>query len=481
MRATCRMAVLLVVLVSSTGTGAAEGNGRSAELIGAALVEGGAWKKLEWLCDRIGPRLPGSSNLERAVEWAVAELREDGLEKVWTEEVAVPHWVRGAETARVVAPVEQRLAISTLGGSIATPDGGVTAPVLEVRDFEDLEARAAEVPGKIVLYNKEILRNGGPNRDQGYGSAAGLRVRGAIEAARLGAVGTLVRSLGTADFRLPHTGMMRYDEEVPEIPSAAVSAEDAELLHRLLVSGDEVKVHLELGCEIRPDATSHNVIADLRGRERPEEIVLIGCHLDSWDVGTGAIDDGAGCAVVMETMRLLARLDRPPRRTVRAVLYTAEENGLWGGKAYAEAHAEELPRHVAALESDSGGSAPLGFGVSSGPGGVEIVRAIAAPLASIGAASVREGGGGPDISPTKEGLVPQMNLRHDTTHYFDYHHSEADTLDKVDPGDLARNAAAMAVMTWGLAEREATLPRLPPPEPEGIDQSRAARKGATTK
>jgi hypothetical protein len=439
-----------------------------ADLIGRALAGDEAYTRLAWLTDRIGHRLPGSENLERAVDWAVEEFRKDGLAGISKEEVEVPHWVRGHESAEIVSPARHDIALSALGGSVATPEGGLTAEAIVVRDFDELQARAGEVAGKIVVYDKPIRRNGG--REHGYGSAAGLRVRGAVEAARHGAVATLVRSLGTADYRLPHTGMMRYEEGVPKIPSAAIAAEDAELIARLAASGAAVRIRLELGCRTLPDAISHNVIADLPGRENPEEIVVLACHLDSWDVGTGAIDDGAGCVIVMEAVRLLTTLERPPRRTVRVVLYTSEENGAWGGRQYAEVHAGELDRHVAAIESDAGAGVPEGFGVSGGPGAVEIVRKLAAPLARIGAADVRDGGGGADISPMKPAGVPQMNLRQDTTFYFDYHHSAADTLDKVDPSALAKNVAAMAVMAWGLADHPGTLPRIPPPKPVGIDE-----------
>ena len=272
----------------------------------------------------------------------------------------------------------------------------------------------------------------------------------------------MIRSLGTADYRLPHTGALRYKDDA-RVPAAAIPAEDAELIHRLLAAGETVRVELELGCKTLPDARSANVIADLPGREIPEEIVLIGAHLDSWDVGSGAHDDGAGCAIVMETLRLLKSLDLIPRRTIRAVLFTNEENGLRGARDYAERHRDEMDRHVAAIESDAGGAAPLGFGITGGPGAVEIVEAIARPLRVIDADEVLPQGGGADLSPMRAYGVPRMGLRQDTTHYFDYHHTPADTLDKVDKTNLDRNVAAMALMAYMLAEREGALPR---PEPE---------------
>jgi Iap family predicted aminopeptidase len=295
----------------------------------------------------------------------------------------------------------------------------------------------------------------------GYGAVSPLRSKGAMEAGKLGAVASLVRSLGTADFRLPHTGAMRYDPEVPRIPAAAITAEDADRLHRLLGHGETVRVRLRMTPATHSDAPSANVLAELRGRERPEEVVVIGAHLDSWDVGCGALDDGAGVAIVMETMRLLRALDLRPRRTLRAVLFTNEENGLAGGKAYAKAHADELARHVAAVEVDSGAGRPLGAGVKAGPGAVAALAEILKPLAAIDAASAGDGGGGADISAMIPAGVPQIGLRQDALRYFDYHHTEADTLDKVDPRLLAQNVAAFAVLAYGLADMPEALAKIP--------------------
>jgi carboxypeptidase Q len=426
-----------------------------------ALADGRAHATLAQLTDRIGPRLSGTSALERAVTWAAAQFSAAGIEQVWTEKVLVPHWVRGPESGRIVEPVAARLALLGLGGGVATPPEGLTAEVLEVDGFDRLEAHAAAVRGKIVLFNK-VLRASFDGED-GYSSVVKLRSDGPARAARLGALAVLVRAVGTADFRLPHTGALRYVDGVPKIPAAAISAEDAELLHRLLAAGDTVRVHLELGAEQRPDAESANVLAELPGHELPAEIVLIGAHLDSWDVGQGAVDDGAGCAIVIETLRVLKALGTPPRRTIRAVLFTNEENGLRGGSNYAERHGNE--RHVAAIESDSGGARPLGFGVTAGEGGVEQVVEIAHSLAAIGADAVLSRGGGADISPLRKRGVPVLSLNQDPAHYFDYHHTEADTLDKVDAADLDKNVAALATMAWALAQADHVLPA-PPPEPE---------------
>jgi hypothetical protein len=416
------------------------------------------------------------------VRWTAQRFQENGADRVWTEPVEVPHWVRGSGAGKIAAPVEAPLHLLALGGSIATPDGGISADVVEFASLDELRGAGERVRGKIVLLNKDMARDSVAM--SGYGEVAPMRRDGAVEAAKLGAVALILRSLGTAAYQLPHTGAMRYDDAVPKIPAASVSEEDADLIHRLLASGDAVRVHLELGCRTLPDADSANVVADLRGRERPEEIVLIGAHLDTWDVGSGAIDDGAGVAMVMETIRLLKALELVPRRTIRAVLFTNEENGLRGGRNYAAVHEAEMPNHVAAIESDSGAGRPLGFGVSAGAGAEEILKSLAAHLAPLGADSIRTGGGGADISPMRKFGVPQLGLRQDTTTYFDYHHTEADTLDKVDRRELDRNVAALAVMAYLLAEREEPLPRYVPTPDDLADGGRKSwrqERGSTTK
>ncbi len=457
-----KITVLFIVLLTAlSGPTGAEEPSASSRILGAALADHQAYERLAWLTDRIGPRITGSTNLEQAIEWAVLEMRKDGASNVHTEPVQVPHWVRGVAAARIVSPALHPGAITALGGSVPTPEGGVRGEVIAVADYEELKALSSQVEGKIVLYTRPILRNGGSDGGQGYGSAATYRVNGAAEAAKQGAIGSLNRSLGTASYRLPHTGMMRYAKDAPKIPTASISAEDTELIQRLLAAGEKVVLEYQLGCRNEPMAASFNVVGEIQGRDKPEEVVILACHFDSWDVGTGAIDDGAGCVMVMETLRILNELKIQPRRTLRGVLYTAEENGLWGGKEYARAHAGDTGKIVAALESDAGAGAPRGFGVSAGEGGVDMVREMTRSLAVIGADDVKKGGGGADISPLKKFGVPQIGQRQDTTYYFDWHHSMADTLDKVDPDELAKNVAAMAVLGYMLAEAKETLPRLP--------------------
>lgn len=432
----------------------------AALLIGEETVSGGAYAKLAWLTDRIGSRLSGSPGAEAAVAWAVQEMKRDGLSNVRTEKVMVPRWIRGEETASIVSPASHTLAVTALGMSEPTPAGGITAPVVEAASFEELHRLGDGVRGKIVLYNRPIIPG---SRENGYGSAAELRYRGAAEAAKQGAVAMLIRSLGTLNARLVHTGSHEYEEGVPRIPAAAISAEDAELIHRLAASGETVEASLTLGCRLLPDVESANVIGELRGRTLPGEIVVIGGHTDSWDLGTGAIDDGTGVAASLEALRLLKKLGLRPRRTIRVVLFMNEENGIRGGRAYLETHHSEMEMHGVAIEADSGAGRPTGFSINAGPGGDETVRRLAAHLKSISATGVEAGGdGGVDISPMLAAGVPLMGLRQEGGDYFHWHHSAADTLDKVDPRNLADSAAALAFMAYALADLERPLPRIPP-------------------
>lgn len=426
-------------------------------LIGAALASDHAWLRLSQLCDGIGARLSGSEPLERAVAWAAAAMREDGLERVRLQPVMVPHWVRGEERAAMVVPGPQPLSILGLGRSVGTPPGGLTADVVAVGSFAELDSLPADsVRGRIVLYDVPFTH---------YGETVRYRGSGAARAAARGAVASLLRSVGPVSLRTPHTGAMRdYADSLPKIPAAAVTIEDAEMMHRLLRRGERVRVHLEMGAETLPDVRSHNVIGELRGRERPDEIVVVGGHLDSWDVGQGAHDDGGGCVIGMEALRLMKQLGLRPRRTVRCVLWVNEENGLRGGEAYADSLHEELGRHVAALESDGGVERPVGFGVSVRRAGTDSSDAgrtalalarlteIAPLLAGLGADRMSEGGGGSDISPLMRQGVPVVGQLTTGEHYFDWHHSPADMLDKVDPVELRKNVAALAVMLYVLAD-----------------------------
>jgi hypothetical protein len=429
---------------------------------------GRSYEILQHLTDRIGHRLSGSPGAAKAVEWTAARLREDGLE-VRLEPVMVPHWVRGEESAEIVAPAPQRLLVTALGGSEPTPEGGVTAEVVVAPSLAVLRAMdPAVVRGKIVLMNRAMVAE---SRTDGYAQVVEQRSRGASEAARKGAVASLIRSVGTLDARLVHTGSVTYAADAPRIPAGAITAEDADLIARLAAGGTSPTVRLRLGCRTLPDAPSHNVVADLRGRERPQEIVILAAHLDSWDLGTGAHDDGAGVAMVMDALRLLKAHGLVPRRTLRGILYMNEENGLRGARQYAADHAAELPLHVAAIEADSGGFRPEGFNSNVSPAGLETLRAIASLLAPIGATGIVAGGGGADIGALRPAAVPLLGLDVEGSRYFHWHHTPADTLDKVDRGDLARGTAAMAAMGWLLAEVDLTLPR-PSPSPSASPAAR---------
>lgn len=421
-------------------------------LIAAAMKDSAAWNRLAELTDTFGHRLSGSASLERALDWMLAGMRKDGLDNVRGEPVMVPHWVRGAESATLVAPRAQKLAMLGLGGSIGTPAAGITAPVLVVRSFDDLTARAAEAKGKIVLFDVPFTT---------YGQTVQYRANGAVEAAKVGAVASLVRSVSSGTMRNPHTGSMRYDTTgaVRKIPAAAISVEDAAMLRRMADRGQRVVVTLKMGARTLPDARSRNVVAEIRGRERPNEVVVLGGHTDSWDVGQGAMDDAGGVVVAWEALRLMKALGLQPRRTVRVVGWTNEENGLRGGTAYRDAHRAELDDHVLAMESDAGVFSPRGFGFTGSDSARRMVREIATLLRAVGSDSIGPAGGGADIGPIMQLGVPGMGLEVDGTRYFWYHHSEADTMDKLDPREVARCVATMAVMAYIVADMPERLPR----------------------
>ena len=428
----------------------------AAKIIATARADHGAYKKLAYLTDQIGNRLAGSAALDKAIAWAAQTMKDDGLE-VRTEKVMVPHWVRGVEEGAIMTPVQRPLRMLTLGGSVPTPKGGLTAPVVVVHDWKELDAKADQIKGAIVVYNV-AMPAWSADSGSGYGSVVPYRWGGASQAAKRGAVAALVRSVTAKSLSTPHTGSMGYDKDQPKIPVAAITVEDAELLDRLTGSQKQpVTVRLRIEPQQHPDVESANVIGELRGREKPDEIVVIGGHIDSWDVGQGAHDDGAGCVTMMQALRVLKQLGLVPRRTIRVVLFTNEENGTRGARAYAEEHKAELGKTVLALESDSGGFAPRGFSVGhKDPEAAKRMRArlteIAALLGPLGKLRVREGHGGTDIEPMEPAGVPQVGLDVANETYFDYHHTEADTLDKVKPQDLADMVAAVAVLAYVVAD-----------------------------
>ncbi|MBI1738093.1 MAG: M20/M25/M40 family metallo-hydrolase [Acidobacteria bacterium] len=425
------------------------------KIIGAALVDKAGWEKLTYLTTEIGHRLSGSPQLERAVAWAAEAMKADKLDNVRMQPVKVPHWVRGREYVSVVAPVERSLPMLGLGGSIATPPEGVTAPVVVVSSFDELEALGQEkISGNIVVYDVPFT---------GYGPTVRYRSIGAARAAKLGAVGMLLRSVTGRSLYTPHTGAMDTKPGEATVPAAAITAEDAAWMHRMSDAGKEVRVKLYMEAKMLPDADSANVIGEIRGSEKPDEIVVMGGHFDSWDVGQGAQDDGASCIAAWQALTILKQLGFQPRRTLRVVFWTNEENGSRGGQAYREALGADIAKHVAAIEMDGGAEKPLGFGFSiSGvdpnanepryTAAMAKLQQIGKLLEGIEAGEITRGGGGADISPLMRDGVPGLAQRTTGEHYFDWHHTNADTLDKIEPANFRKAIAMLAVMGYVLAD-----------------------------
>jgi carboxypeptidase Q len=421
-------------------------------LIRAATGDSAAYDRIGRLVDGFGHRHAGSRSLEAAIDWILAEMKRDGLQNVRGEPVRVTHWVRGEESAVLTRPRRDTLAMLGLGGSVGTPKAGITAPVLVVSSFDELEQRKADARGRIVLFDV-------PFTD--YSETRRYRSDGPSAAARAGAVACLIRSVASFSIRSPHTGRTTYDSTAPKIPAAALSVEDAMMLRRMQDRGDQPVVTLQMGAQLLPPARSRNVVAELVGREKPEEVVVLGGHIDSWDVGQGAMDDAGGSVAAWEAVRLMRALGLRPRRTVRVVLWTNEENGIEGGKAYRDAHAAELGNHVMALESDGGVFQPNGFAFAGSDSATALVRQAASLLQAVGATAVEQVKQSPeaDIGPLVEKGVPGIGLQVDGTRYFWYHHSQGDTLDKLDPAEVARCVAAMAVMAYVVADLPEGLPR----------------------
>jgi len=447
------LAVSLAASVSSAQTPdpiAAKYTADADRLIDAALRDSAAWNRLALLTDTFGHRLSGSQALENTIDWVLAEMKKDGLENVRGEAVKVPHWVRGEESLTLVSPRKASLPMLGLGLSIATPKQGITAPVMVVSSFADLTARAADAKGKIVLFDVPFTE---------YGQTVRYRGAGAVAAARVGAVAALVRSVTPMSLRTPHTGAMRYDSTVKKIPTAAVTVEDAMMLRRMIARGQRVVVTLKMSARMLPDAPSRNAIAELRGSELPDEVVIVSGHLDSWDVGQGAMDDGGGVVAAWEAVRLMKQLGLRPRRTVRVVAWTNEENGTAGGNGYRDAHRAELAKHVVAIESDEGVFKPRGVGFTGSDSATAIVKRVGALLTRINANGVVPGGGGADVGPMMALGVPGMSPDVDGSKYFWYHHTDADTMDKLDPHEMALCVATIAVMAYVIADLPEALPR----------------------
>ena len=422
----------------------------SLKIISKSLTDSTAYNRLGYMCDTFGPRLSGSKNLENAINWILKEMNNDGLENVKGEKVAVPTWIRGKESATLLSPFKKELSMLGLGGSIATPRGGLKAEVIVVNDWDELESRSNEVPGKIVLFNAPFTS---------YGETVAYRYSGASAAAKHGAVASLIRSIGPWSMNTPHTGVMAYKDDVQKIPHAALTMEDAMMLSRIHDRNDKIIVKLDMNARMVADRWSHNVLGEIKGSIYPEEVVVVGGHIDSWDVGQGAHDDGGGCIASWEVLRLIKELGLKPKRTIRCVMWTNEENGGKGNKGYRDMHMDEMDKHVLAIESDGGVFSPEGFGFSGNDSAREIVEEIHELMKPIGANTISEGGRAADVAPLNDEGVPVMSLKVDGSKYFWYHHTNADTFDKIDFNEFNRCIAAMAIMAYVVADLDEPLPR----------------------
>ncbi len=427
-------------------------------IIKTGLGTGQAYDMLRDFC-AIGHRLSGSPNSVRAIEWCKAKMEELKFDSVFLQKVMVPHWVRGEENAYVLGSTIQStlanqqnipLKIASLGGSIATPPEGITAEVLEVHSFEELQAKKDSALGKIIFFNRPMDKSM-IGTFAAYGGAVNQRGSGAVEAAKVGGVAALVRSMTTRLDNVPHTGSMHYQDSIPQVPGAAISTQGANYLSEMLTRQPHIQVFIKYMCETRPDTESANVIGELRGSKYPNEVVVVGGHLDSWDKGQGAHDDATGCIQAIEAVRLLKEMGLKPKRTIRAVMFMNEENGMRGGLGYAAQESAKV-KHVAAIESDEGGFMPRGFGISIDSVRFLKVKKWESLFTSIQADRITQGGGGVDISPLGWQGVPTIGLQVDDQRYFDYHHSANDVFDAVNERELELGASMLAILAYVIAE-----------------------------
>jgi len=446
------------------------------KLIDASLADEAGYNKLTYLCDRIGNRLSGSENLPKAIAWAAEQMKSDGLVNVSTPPVKVPHWVRGDESGAILAPIQRPLHMLGLGMSLGTPPDGITADAIVVSNFDELDQLGGKVSGKIVVFNA-------PYED--YDKTVAYRALGPSRAAKLGAVAVLVRSITPLAMQLPHTGALRYADDSPKVPAAAISIEDATLLSRLQASGGTPRIRLSMEAHTEADADAANVIGEIPGSEHPEEIVVIGGHIDSWDVGQGAQDDGAGIMATLEAVALIRKLELKPRRTIRVAFWVNEENGGRGGQAYVRWAGDSVKNHVAAIEMDEGAETPVGIGYGPEPlprravpgaplpaerkptaeekASMKLCADIASLLKTVNADRVNPGGGGSDVEPLGVLGVPMLGPTTTGAHYFDWHHTQADTVDKVNREDFRKNVAVLAVLAYVLADMPGRLAGSPAP------------------
>ncbi|HVZ40217.1 MAG TPA: M20/M25/M40 family metallo-hydrolase [Candidatus Kapabacteria bacterium] len=424
-------------------------------ILHAGLSSGKAAAMLSDLTGSVGARLSGSPGAERAVEWARATMRANDLDNVHLQSVMVPHWVRGSQAEAAITntmtgdPIGMHAC--ALGGSIGTPIAGIEGDVIEVKSLDEAAKLGAAAQGKIIFFNRPMDPTLS-NTFEAYGRAVDQRVSGVVAAGRIGAVAVLVRSMSTSIDTLPHTGMLRYDDSVTKVPAVAISTLDADRLSAMLASRPTVHVRLRLDCQTLPDVESANVIGEIEGSEKSSEVIVLGAHLDSWDLATGAHDDGAGCAQVLEALRLLKALKLRPKRTIRVVLFMNEENGLRGATAYASQLNDAREKHIAAIESDRGGFAPRGFEVEGEDADVARLARWAKLFEAMGAERFSKGESGADVGPLKKHGALTIGLIPESQRYFDYHHAASDTFSNVNPRELELGSTAMALLAYLISE-----------------------------
>jgi len=442
-------AAALALVFAGTATAKAADDAALAILTRADATDRLAFDLVTSLTTEVGPRPAGTEADTRARIWALAKFRELGISKVREEPFELTAWIRGNESLQLVAPAQQTLVMAGLGRSVGTPASGIEAPVMRFADFDALKAaQEGSLTGKIAFIDGRIMKRSRLGEDAGEGY--GRRVKGASEASRKGAVAVLVRSVGSSEHRFAHTGGLRYEKEVSPIPGAALAHADADQLARIIAKGGDVRVRLKMEARLVPGAKSANIVADIPGTDLSDEIVLLGAHLDSWDQGTGAIDDGAGVAIVMAAAKRILDLGVKPRRTIRIVLFGSEELGLEGAAAYQQAH--KTAKHVIATEADFGGAMPWGFYTGVPDAMLPEMDRVAERLAPLGISrGHNRASGGEDLGPLKRAGVAVASIVQDGTHYFDYHHTADDVLDKIDPAALQRNVDAFALFAWTMA------------------------------